>query len=84
MKVAMKDERCNMKDVTPVFKKEYRNLVKNYRHISVFPVVLKIFERKLQKQVSFSIYMWIQRNDREMEKKNSQKSVRRYNSNGLK
>ena len=37
-------------DVTPVFKKDDANLTKNYRPVSVLPIVSKIFERLLQKQ----------------------------------
>ena len=36
--------------MTPVFKKEGRNLV-NYKHLSVLTVISKIFERKLHKQI---------------------------------
>ena len=38
-------------DITPAFKKEDSNLTKNYRPVSVLPVVSKIFERQLQKQI---------------------------------
>ena len=34
-------------DVTPVYKKDDRNLAKNYRPVSVLPTVSKIFERQL-------------------------------------
>ena len=37
-------------DVTPVFKKDDANLTKNYRLVSILPIVSKIFERLLQKQ----------------------------------
>ena len=43
-------------NVTPVcvqkrvFKKEYASLLKNYRPVSVLPVVSKIYERTMQKQ----------------------------------
>ena len=39
-------------DISPIFKKEDSTLVKNYRPISVLPVVLKIFERIMQKQIT--------------------------------
>ena len=38
-------------DVTPVFKKEDASLLKNYRPVSVLPVVSKIYERIMQKQI---------------------------------
>ena len=37
-------------DVTPVFKTEDASLLKNYRPVSVLPVVFKIYERIVQKQ----------------------------------
>ena len=37
-------------DVTPVFKKEDPSLLKNYRLVSVLPVVSKIYEIIMQKQ----------------------------------
>ena len=37
--------------VTPVFKKEDASLLKNYRPVSVLPVVSKIYERIMQKQI---------------------------------
>ena len=37
-------------DVTPVFKTEDASLLKNYRLVSVLPVVFKIYERIVQKQ----------------------------------
>ena len=42
-------------DVTPIFKKEDKTNVKNYRPVSVLPTVSKIFERVLQKQISIYI-----------------------------
>ena len=39
-------------DVTPVFKKGETTNAKNYRPVSVLPVVSKVFERILQKQIS--------------------------------
>ena len=38
-------------NVTPVFKKEDASLLKNYRPVSVLPVVSKIYERIMQKQI---------------------------------
>ena len=38
-------------DVTPVFKKEDASLLKNYRPVSVIPVVFKIYERIMQTQI---------------------------------
>ena len=38
-------------DVTPVFKKEGASLLKNDRPVSVLPVVSKIYERVMQKQI---------------------------------
>ena len=53
-------------DMTPVIKKEDASLLKNYRPVSVLPVVSKIYERIMQKQIleyiETSIYlptMWI-------------------------
>ena len=39
-------------DINPIFKKEDSTLVTNYRPISVLPVVSKIFERIMQKQIA--------------------------------
>ena len=38
-------------DVTPVFKEEDTSLLKNYRPVSVLPVVSKIYERIMKKQI---------------------------------
>ena len=38
-------------DVTPIFKKDDRTSTKNYRPVSILPVVSKIFERIIQKQI---------------------------------
>ena len=43
-------DNLKLADVTPVFKKDDVNLTKNYRPVSVLPIVSKIFERLLQKQ----------------------------------
>ena len=42
-------------DITPVFKKDDPTKAKNYRPVSVLPEVSKIFERIIQKQISFYI-----------------------------
>ena len=39
-------------DITPIFKNEDSTLAKNYRPVSVLPVISKIFERIMQKQIS--------------------------------
>ena len=39
-------------DITPIFKKGDSTLEKNYRPVSILPVVSKIFERIMQKQIS--------------------------------
>ena len=39
-------------DLTPIFKKLECILVKNYRPVSILPVVSKIFERLMQKQIN--------------------------------
>ena len=38
-------------DITPIFKKLERIIVNNYRPVSILPVVSKIFERIMQKQI---------------------------------
>ena len=43
-------ENLKLADITPVFKKEDKNLVKNYRFVSVLPTLSKVFEN-MQKQV---------------------------------
>ena len=43
-------DNLKLADVTPVFKKDDADLTKNYRPVSVLPIVSKIFERLLQKQ----------------------------------
>ena len=42
-------------DITPVYKKNDRTSVENFRPVSVLPTVSKIFERIIQKQ--FSAYV---------------------------
>ena len=38
-------------DVTPVFKKDNPLLTKNYRPLSILPIVSKIFERIMRKRI---------------------------------
>ena len=40
-----------MANITPVFKKDDKNLSKNYRPVSVLPILPKDFEKTMQKQV---------------------------------
>ena len=40
-------------DVTPIFKKGDSTNVKNYRPVSVLPVISKVFERIMQKQICY-------------------------------
>ena len=44
-------ENLKLADITPVFKKEDKNLAKNYRLVSVLPTLSKVFEKIMQKQV---------------------------------
>ncbi len=44
--------RLKCADLTPIFKKLECILVKNYRPVSILPVVSKIFERIMQKQIN--------------------------------
>ena len=39
-------------DITPAYKKDDPNIIKNWRPISILPVVSKIFERILAKQIN--------------------------------
>ena len=39
-------------DVTPIFKKDDSTKAKNYRPVSVLPVVSKVFERIMYKEIS--------------------------------
>ena len=43
--------KLNNADISPVFKKDDKTNVENYRPVSVLPAVSKIFERIMQKQV---------------------------------
>ena len=38
-------------DVTPIHKKDARTLLKNYRPVSLIPVVSKLFERDMYNQI---------------------------------
>ena len=58
--------KLKLADITATFKGVDATYVKNYRPISVLPVVSKIFERIIQKQISsylegisISMFMWI-------------------------
>ena len=46
-------------DVTPVFKKGDNTSVENYRPVSVLPVVSKIYERIMQKQINLHIEQYL-------------------------
>ena len=48
-------DELKLADVTPVFKKEDPTNVKNYRPVSVLPVMSKVFERIMQKQINMYI-----------------------------
>ena len=41
-------------DITPVFKNESRNHKNNYRHVSILPLISKVFEKIMNKQLSIS------------------------------
>ena len=51
--------KLKLADVTPIFKKDDATLVKNYRPVSVLPVVSKIFERLMQKQLCLFIDQYL-------------------------
>ena len=42
-------DNLKLADMTPVFKKEDKNLAKNYRPVSVLPTLSKVFEKIMQK-----------------------------------
>ena len=44
-------ENLKLANITPVFKKEDKNLAKNYRPVSVLPTLSEVFEKIMQKQV---------------------------------
>ena len=61
-------ENLKLADVTPVFKKKIPLDKTNYRPLNVLPLVLKLFERLIQKQINehiktnyVSFFMWIQK-----------------------
>ena len=41
--------KLKLADATPIFKKKEKNIVGNYKPLSVLPTVSKIFERIMQK-----------------------------------
>ena len=43
-------------DIIPAYKKDDSNMINNYRPISILPVISKIFERILAKQINDYIY----------------------------
>ena len=44
--------KLKLADISPIFKKLQNVLVENYRPVSVLPVISKIFERVMQKQIN--------------------------------
>ena len=52
-------DELKLADVTPIFKKGEETLAKNYRPISVLPVVSKVLERIMQKQISSHIEKYL-------------------------
>ena len=44
-------EQLKLADVTPIHKKEDKTLKKNYRPVSLIPVVSKLFERDMYNQI---------------------------------
>ena len=52
-------DELKLADVTPIFKKGEKTLAKNYRPISVLPVVSKVLERIMQKQISSHIEKYL-------------------------
>ena len=45
-------QKLKFADITPLYKKEDSTKMKNYIAVSVLPIVSKIFERLIQKQIS--------------------------------
>ena len=45
-------ENLKLGDVTPIFKKEDKTFVENYRPVSVLPTISKIFEQITKKQIT--------------------------------
>ena len=48
-----------MADITPVYKKEERTKIDNYRPVSILPTVSKIFERNMSDQISAYIKTYL-------------------------
>ena len=48
-------DKLKVTDITPIFKKDDPQKSKNYRPVSVLPVVSKVFERLLHKQMSLHV-----------------------------
>ena len=46
-------------DVTPIHKKEEKTLLKNYRLVSLIPIVSKLFERDMYNQISMYINKYL-------------------------
>ena len=44
-------KKFKLADITPIFKSVDTSCAKNYRPVSVLPVVSKVFERTMQKQI---------------------------------
>ena len=45
-------DQLKLADVTPIYKKDDPNKSKNYRPVSVLPVVSKVFEKVMDDQIS--------------------------------
>ena len=45
-------DELKLADVTPIYKKDHPNKSKNYRLVSVLPVVSKVFEKIMHNQIS--------------------------------
>ena len=54
-------ENLKSADVTPIFKKEDKTFAENYRPVSVLPIVFKILERMMQKQITEYIGKFLSR-----------------------
>ena len=48
-------DKLKVADVSPIFKKDDPQKSKNYRPVSVLPVVSKVFERVLHRQMSLHV-----------------------------
>ena len=51
--------KLKLADITPIFKKGDATLAKNYRPVSVLPVISKVYERLMQKQLISYIYQYL-------------------------